>query len=278
VERLIQLQLETTGVCNARCHFCVYKDVPSDMKGLMPMGKYKALVDEAATVPILVSLVLHGLGESLLDPHMDERIMYARKVLPPEVVTSMFSNGSLLTPTRFEQLKEAGLHDLNISLNAVSAEQRKDVMGLDDFDKVINYVSYAIKNRGDMKVRITAVVNEDRFNMTDAGHLVALWGRWGEGGHVELVREGNWAGENRTTRPFDPAEACGRALHTIYVRSNGDAVTCCFDPLGKFNVWGNVFEDGLRAVYGRPAWVAFREAHSQNKADQFSYCKECTRI
>ena len=276
----MQLQLESTGYCNAKCHFCVYASPENEStpKGHMTLENLKKAIDEAATIPLIDDVVLHGLGEPLLDPTLDEKIRYTREKMPERVRISVFTNGSLLTPLRFEQLKEAGLDELNISLNASNPKQRREIMGLKDFDKTVEHVSYAVSHADNVKIRITAVINEDKFTLKDGMLLVSMWGSWRHGGHVELVYEGNWAGDNRTIRKFDPSDGCIRALGCIYVRWNGDAVTCCFDPIGKYNTWGNIFEEGIRTVFNKPEWTEFRKAHAENRADEFDYCAKCTRI
>lgn len=275
----LQLQIETTAVCNARCHFCVYaKPVNDRPKGLMSMARYRAIIEDAATIPQIEDVCLTGLGETLLDPKLEERVAYSRELMPDRTV-SVFTNGTYLSPTRFDALQAAGLGMLNVSLNAVTAEKRRDIMGLDDWDKVIEQISYALSHRGEMKVRITAVVNRDICTEEDVTKLVDLWGHWrlSEGGHVELVTEGNWAGDNRTVRPFDPDSACIRALTQFYVLWDGRVSACCFDPLARME-FGRVPEQSIREVYNSEKYVAFRELHNQNKASQVEICKGCSRI
>jgi radical SAM protein with 4Fe4S-binding SPASM domain len=110
--------------------------------------------------------------------------------------------------------------------------------------------------------------------------VVAFYGRWGHrdlGGFGQLVLEGNWAGDNPTVRPFNPKDACGRALGQIYVLWDGRVSTCCFDPDGK-QVFGDLRVASLRDVYNSPRYVAFREAHYRNQADLYDICRNCTRI
>lgn len=275
----IQLQIETTAVCNARCHFCVYAQPINDRpKGMMSMARYRGIIVDAATIPEISDVCLTGLGESLLDPHLDERIAYSRDKMPDRDVC-VFTNGTYLSPDRFDRLAEAGLGTLNVSLNATTPEKRKAIMGLDDFNQVVSNISYAMAHRGDMKIRVTAVVNEDMFSEAEALELVRLWGHWRhhESGHVELVSEGNWAGDNRSIRAFDPDEACVRALTQFYVLWDGRVSACCFDPLARME-FGRVPEQSIREVYNSEKYVRFRELHSQDKASEVEICKGCSRI
>jgi radical SAM protein with 4Fe4S-binding SPASM domain len=175
-------------------------------------------------------------------------------------------------------LREAGIDCISISLNATSAEQRQEIMGLKDWDKVLDNVQYALKNKGDMDIFIKSVVNGDQFKEEHAKLLDKFWGNvLLNGGSHQPVTEGNWAGENRTIRDFDPKEACYRALEQIYITVDGRVTTCCFDPDGK-QVFGNVREQTLRDIYASDEYVAFRKAHSENRADQYDICAKCSRI
>jgi radical SAM protein with 4Fe4S-binding SPASM domain len=279
MERVIQLQIETTSVCNAKCHFCLYP-VLDRKREFMDLELFTKIISEAATIPQIWSVCLTGLGESMLDPHLEARIRLVRSLLPSETFVDVFTNGTYLTPARFDSLRDAGLDCVSISLNAASAAKRKEIMGLDDWTKVISNIQYALTHRNGMKVQIKAVVNEDKFTQDEATMLQALWGNplLSEGeGHFVPVMEGNWAGESRTLRDFKPNESCGRALGQIYVTVDGRVTTCCFDPIGK-QTFGDLKVETLREVYNSAAYTAFRQAHFEDKADRYEICAKCTRI
>jgi MoaA/NifB/PqqE/SkfB family radical SAM enzyme len=103
----IQLQIETTNVCQADCVFCPY-GVMERPKGTMALDLYRRIIDEAATIPVIEKLTLTGLGETLLDRHLIERVRYARRVLPAGVAIDLYTNGNLLRPKTTDALLEAG--------------------------------------------------------------------------------------------------------------------------------------------------------------------------
>lgn len=241
----------------------------------MTMPLYRKILDEASTVPLITEVCITGLGEPTLDPHLVARVKYARDRKPKAAIT-MFTNGVYMTPARFNDLRDSGLNFLAFSLNALDADQHKAQMGLDSFDTVCANADYAIKNRRNMRVEIRAVVTgwsrEDLFRFSNR------WGVARQGGHGQMIFEGNWAGDNRTThQSFKPNEACSRALSQIYVTWDGKVTTCCFDPAGT-QVWGNLNTETLRNVYSSPEYLKFREAHFENRADEYAICKGCTRI
>jgi len=244
----------------------------------MSMELFQKIVDEAATVPSIDELCLTGLGEPTLDPKLVDRVKYARSSLP-NVRIGVYTNGVYLTPAKFEILRDVGLSYVVVSLNAARASQHEAIMGLrNKYYIVMNNAKYAALNRGKISVEVRAVVSEDNWTEGDSAEFLALWGQAGKGGFGRLVYEGNWAGANRDFRPFKPNEACGRALGQIYVLADGKVTTCCFDPLGAGNVFGDLNKQTIREIYNFGPYVEFREAHFNNKADTYAICAGCSRI
>ena len=266
---MINLQLETTSTCNAACIFCPYPEL-ARWGGKMDMDLYKSIIDQTINIPEISRITLHGLGEPLLDPHLEARIEYVKQVNP--VPVSIYTNGVYLTPARFDALKAAGLHSLVISLNAVRADQHDLIMGLKDkFDTVVANCDYAIAQSG-VAIEIHAVVTGDTFTMEDKHIFDSRWST-----HSLVVVEGNWAGDKRQIRDFNPADHCHRATQHIYVLYNGTVSACCFDPTAKLK-FGDLSKETIKQMYNSEKYTRFREDHSKNQADKWAICKVCTRI
>ena len=266
---MIELQIETISTCSARCTFCVYPGL--DRAGhTMPMSLFQKIVDEAVTIPSIERFVLHGLGEPTLDKILEERMRYVRE--RSSVPIEIYTHGAHLLPSRFDSLKDAGMSSLVFSLNAVRQDQHEAIMGLKGkFDIVCRNIDYAIANRGSMWIEVHAVVNGDSFTIGDAVEFDARWK-----GFSKVVRENNWAGENRTLHAIDGNACCGRALGQIYVLYDGRVSMCCYDPTGK-TIFGDLRTQTIREVYNSEYYSMFRGMHSADKAAVFKQCRNCTR-
>jgi radical SAM protein with 4Fe4S-binding SPASM domain len=274
---MIQLQIETTSTCNAKCGFCPY--VTAKRWGtLMPMGLFERIVTEAAAKPTVTVFALNGLGEPLLDPHLVERIRIARN-LRPDWVIYFHTNGFTLTPATFHKLADAGLSHLSISLNAVSAAQHERAMGVKGkYDTVVKNIEYAIANKpNSMRIEVTAIADFKEFTFEHSKEFLKRWGNWQMDGHGKCVYIGNWSGDIESSRPFTPNECCVRATTQIYVMADGRVSTCCFDPTGK-QIFGDLRTQSLSEIYSDPVYVQFREDHAYDRADKYEQCKGCTRI
>lgn len=272
----LQLQMETISTCNARCRFCVY---PTAMRqgGVMSRALFRKIINETAAIREITSYVLHGLGEPLLDVLLTERIKYI-KWLKPEASIEIYTNGLLLTPDRFEDLKAAGITSVVVSLNAVSEKQHRFIMGMaNKFDTICSNIDYVIAHPGEVKFQVHAVIDDENFTRKDAIEFYSRWGHRNEGGYGICVVEGNWAGDDKTVGSFDPKSCCDRAVGQVYVLYDGRVSMCCFDPTGK-TVFGDLSKQTIRDIYNNDNYLKFRIAHWENRADEYEQCRGCSRI
>jgi radical SAM protein with 4Fe4S-binding SPASM domain len=212
---------------------------------------------------------MNGLGEPLLDKHLLTRIRYMRAKCP-SLHISLHTNGVYFTDP--QALRDAGLDEVWVSLNAVNAEQHEQVTGLKGkWSSVLSNIDRAMAVEG-LQTNVRAVYNGDSFTPHDSAEFKRRW----PDRHV-VVYETNWNGYNRTiNQPADPDAGCHRALVQVYITYNGDVHMCCMDPFGKI-VFGNVRTQTIREVYNSERYVAFRLAHYTNRARTVRECNGCTR-
>lgn len=128
------LYLETTNRCNLLCTTCprTFEDLepPADM----PWDLFTSIVDQ---VPKITRVVLHGVGEPMMVPHLPRMIRY----LKDRGSYVLFNtNGTLLTARRGRELIDSGLDELRVSLDAANRESFKAVRGRDMFDRIVRYL------------------------------------------------------------------------------------------------------------------------------------------
>lgn len=191
----MQLQIETTNTCNADCVFCPYSAMTRP-KQTMSMALFTKILSDAQAIPAIDKVTLTGLGEPLLDRFIVERVRTIKAMLP-HVLIDLYTNGTFLRPATTDALIEAGLGMLYISLNAVDADARQQIMQLDDYDTVVGYIQYAIeavKGTG-CQVIVKGVSGKDLMERNGPATFLSQWGGpYDEGGAAFLHLEGNWAG------------------------------------------------------------------------------------
>lgn len=273
----MQLQVETTNVCNADCVFCEYSRM-SRPKGTMAMDLFRRIIDEAAIIPQFDHITITGLGETLLDRFLLDRIRYVRSLLP-RIQFDLYTNGTYLRPAMTDALIAAGISDINVSLNAATADKRKQVMKLDDWPIVTANIRYAIGAVRSTSVRliVKAVVAKDLMEDSDQNRFIEMFnGPVEAGGNAFLHLEGNWAGAVWPMRTLK-REACPRALNQFMVLWDGRVSLCCFDGDGR-EILGDLNYQTIRQVFNGERALFIRTAHHEGRRNEVSLCAGCTGI
>jgi putative metalloenzyme radical SAM/SPASM domain maturase len=129
-----RLFVETTTRCNLNCFMCVKQNRGSDVReGDFTPELFSRL---ESAFPRLEALILNGIGEPLLNPHLEGYIRRAKKLMPPDGWIGFQTNGLLLTHLRAVPLVDAGLDRICISIDAIVPEQFKKLREGGDVDAV----------------------------------------------------------------------------------------------------------------------------------------------
>lgn len=120
-----KLFVEITTKCNLRCGMCVKQNGEGGIReGNMPPEIFEGL---APAFPHLKALILNGIGESLLHPHVETYIEKAKRLLPEGSWVGFQTNGMLLNGRRAASLLDAGLDRICLSLDAVSGDSFRSI-------------------------------------------------------------------------------------------------------------------------------------------------------
>lgn len=113
-----KLFVETTTRCNLNCVMCVKQaEGCGIIEGDLAESTFAAL---EPAFPTLEALILNGVGEPLLHPHLADFVRRAKELMPEGSWVGFQSNGLLIDESRASALIEAGLDKLCLSLDAIS--------------------------------------------------------------------------------------------------------------------------------------------------------------
>ncbi|ASJ09019.1 molybdenum cofactor biosynthesis protein MoaA [Thermococcus siculi] len=132
------IQIRGVSGCNLSCVFCSVDEGPySRTRKLDYVVDIDYLIkwfDEVARIKGKgLEAHLDGQGEPLIYPFRVELVQALREH-PNVSVISMQSNGTLLTDKLVEELAEAGLDRVNLSLHSLDPDKAKMLMGRKDYD------------------------------------------------------------------------------------------------------------------------------------------------
>ena len=155
-----KLFVETTTRCNLNCFMCVKQNQGSQVSEGDFSPELFARLEPA--LPHIEALILNGIGEPLLNPHLESFIRRSKKLMPASGWVGFQSNGVLMTHLRAVSLIDAGLDKVCISIDAIAPEQFKSLREggeVDSIDMALAALNNAktLCNRPEVKIGIEFV-------------------------------------------------------------------------------------------------------------------------
>src|SRR6266436_9642941 len=124
------IYIEPTSRCNELCQQCPRTLLSREDDRDLSFENFRFIVDQ---FPVLDRVVLHGLGEPLLNKDLPRMISYL-KARGTYVLFN--SNGILLNARRGQALIDTGLDEYRLSMDGSTRETYAHVRGVDAFDKI----------------------------------------------------------------------------------------------------------------------------------------------
>ncbi|MGE4544773.1 MAG: radical SAM/SPASM family putative metalloenzyme maturase [Pedobacter sp.] len=150
-----KLFVEITTFCNLRCPMCVKQAADSNIiDGDMTEETFSAL---EPVFPQLEALLLNGIGESLMHPHLLDFIHRARHAMPEKSWIGFQSNGLLLDERWARDLVASGLDRLCLSVDGIKPDTFSKVRegeALSDMEKAFDFLAASRKRQPDTRLKI----------------------------------------------------------------------------------------------------------------------------
>ncbi len=267
-----RILLDLATKCNLRCPMCPVwgsedNNAIDSVKGVMDLEASRKLLDELMAVKPLIQPNMYG--EPLLAPNLRERIadMKARGMQ-----IAMNTNGLTLTDELADYFVEQQVDSVMFSIDAVSRPTLKKIRGINNLAKIESAVFRMLRARGDAekpRVGVSYTIQDGNRHEVDA--FVERWA-----GTVDVVRMGiifeNGTFPDMATPPV--RTPCPALYITLPVHNDGTVTICCLDGFKDTNM-GNVFKDGVEAVWHGEEFAKARYYHETGQWDKVPFCKNC---
>lgn len=236
---LMSVEVEINHDCNRACVYCPNSKTERKNKGRMSEELFRIVLTQLQEINYKGRISYHFYGEPLLNPDLDKFVTLTREYLP-DVRSSIYSNGTLLTEARLRHLVELGVDRFTITRHH----------GIKDEDYPFAKIYASLEPEMQMKV-----------TYQDHTDLV-LSNRGG------LLKVGFKAEKPPLKLPcFIPG-----TLMVVTVNGN---VLPCFEDYHEVNVMGNVREKTIAEIWSEPKYVRFREDLRARHRDKYDVCKTC---
>jgi MoaA/NifB/PqqE/SkfB family radical SAM enzyme len=258
--------------CNLRCPMCPVwgsedNNAIESVKGVMKIDAATRLLDEIAPVHPLIQPNMYG--EPLLIPNLRERLsdMKARGI-----AIAFNTNGLTLDDDLAKFMVDIELDSISFSIDALTRPTLEKIRGIDKLEKIEAAVFRMLAARGDReKPRISVSFTLQEANRQEEQAFIERWS-----GIVDCVRVG-LIFEHGTFPDMKPPEKrlpCPTLYKTMPVHNDGTVTVCCLDGFKDTNV-GNVFTDGVKAVWNGEQFAKVRYYHETGQWDKVPFCASC---
>jgi len=208
-------------------------------------------------------------GEPLLIPNLRERL---RDMKSRGISIAFNTNGLTLDDELAKLMVDIELDSISFSIDATSRDSLMKIRGIDKLEKIEAAVFRMLAARGDRELpRVSVSFTLQDANRREEQEFVDRWS-----GIVDCVRVGLLF-ENGTFPDMKPPETrlpCPALYKTMPIHNDGTVTICCLDGFKETNV-GNVFEKGVKAVWGGEEFARVRYYHETGQWDKVPFCKNC---
>lgn len=298
-----ELAIETIFGCNAKCIMCFIDNPTGRKKTVMSMDLFRFIIDEMEPYKEHVEKFdLWALGEPAIDPHLIERITYAREKGFRRMAIA--SNMERLDPPLATDLLESGIETIIISIDATTAETSEKIRRGLKFDKIMDNTHNLIEERDrcDYKTRfiVRYIIQED-INDHEWIDFRNYWQgvvSQARGDDVYAYKEHNWGGYEFKTAEgsgkvfnipkkdllgeqySDEVERvpCHYAFESLIILADGSLALCPADFLeGQFEL-GKIPTQTPIEAFNSLAYKKMRSLHLDENKNDLSLCANCTLL
>lgn len=259
------------GYCNLKCPKCLVhgnQKSKHNLQGQMSLIKAMQVLNQIAPAKPLLQPCLWS--EPLLAPNFRKHLIQIRSLNLP---ISINTNGLLLDEDTANFIVDVGVTSVFISIDATSNEVLSKVRGTNKLFEIEGAVFRLLKARGRRRFpRVGVSFTIEEANRHQMNEFITKWI-----GHVEVIRVNEYfdsSGQRQSNVSLPARVPCGSLYGTMPIHFNGNVSICCQDGYQKTNM-GNVFEEGVAAIWNGAAFSRARRLHENGEYDKIPFCKDC---
>jgi MoaA/NifB/PqqE/SkfB family radical SAM enzyme len=284
----VNLYIEGTNICNAKCAFCAYPQMERPKVKGMPMELFKSVVDqyyargqyEVDLTPIV--------GDPFVDQLLFERLDYLHS-LPKIRYFHFYTNAILMTPEKAERLMKYGARfEVFCSFGGFDRQTYRVMMGVDKFEEAVS----AIRNLIETKLRTSSRIRIHVSLRTPKGNEKGEFWEYLKGKRAEGTIQmdsiddyDNWGGMisdealravNLVPKPPPVHRGpCHRLVTSPVVLADGRVNACACRDVEATLIIGDLKTQSLEEILTGPK---LKELLGRHEREDFpEICKTCTR-
>lgn len=268
--------IELTNVCNLRCAKCPNART-SRQRGFIDDALVEKILGDVASANTPTEIALSGSGEPTLHPHLVEYVRAARRI-PNVGVIGFATNGVALTPELSENLLDAGLTRLKVSLDTDDAAAYLRLNGKDTYELASANIRRfcEINQATGSRCRVTLKATLYDNDLPLGKRLKEQWEPLVA--QVRVTPVHNWAGieAKKLQSETSSRQPCRMLWQQVQVLWDGQITLCCMDSMeGRFKM-GNARDQNISDYWLHDAELArIRRCHEALDLKDIPDCANC---
>jgi radical SAM protein with 4Fe4S-binding SPASM domain len=282
------IEIGVSSFCNLKCRFCFHYNNDFE-KHMMDFALFKKIVDDFREFPDkLKKFKICGYGENLLHPRFIDMLNYVVQSGITDYV-ELTTNGIPLTEKFGEAITNAGLRQINISVEAVNDEGYLEIAGKRiNVDHLVDNIKYLF----DYKTKVhsglliyTKIIDKNLKNTLEEEKFYSMFGpisdyifvehlidMWLDDGNE--VAHGLRANKNVYGLPLKENEVCSFIFTRFIIHADGICVPCCSD-WNKQYVIGNLKTQSAIEIWNDSPLRKLQLEHLRHTKNSIPMCKGC---
>ena len=284
------LNVFPTNACNFKCSYCAHSLSDDELakiynldKSIMSLETMEAIIEQSKAFPSPYKLLsFMGHGEPLLNRNLPKMIEMVKKSGIAKRI-EIITNASVLNTVLSDQLIEAGLTNLRISLQGLNSESYRNTCGVFlDFEQFLEHIAYFYRQKSDQMGLFVKIMNVS-LKPNDEQRFYDMFGDICDRMYVEHVQPVYHAvsvQEDKSDIRYDrygnahlPRQVCPLAFFSFGVWPNGDVQPC--DAIYKPCLLGNVNASTLKEMWQGDNLKQFRIQHLSGNKNFIQGCADC---
>lgn len=285
------LMVDPSSICNFRCRFCPTGDRElirsiGRQQGLMELAAFQKIVDDLQDFDRHIKVLrLYKEGEPLMNKALPEMIKYARQSGRIDRIDTT-TNGALLSPGMSERLIEAGIDQINISVNGINDGQFTEYTRTSvSFAKYVENIRYLYQIKGKCEIYIKSI--KENLSEDDQKTFMDTFGDIADRIFLEDLFPA-WPGFESDEIPVQPTvghygqkvverKVCPFVFYMMVIASDGSVCLCVSDWARKA-VTGSVLEKSVREIWLGELMNSHRLSHLEGHRMSEPVCDKCDVI
>jgi MoaA/NifB/PqqE/SkfB family radical SAM enzyme len=273
------ITVEFTNLCNIKCTYCT-SPLKQRSTGWMKEDVFVRMIDDIKQYGIKRVRIV-GNGEPTIHPYFGAYLAELKRVTP---VVQLTTNGNFINDQIAKDIVNAGINQVNISVDGDNAEAYEKYRINGDFKKLRQNLTdlkhYRDSQKGRLLINVRVMLSPDELHRQD--EILSFWEQYADVVSRQYVINVTDVSPTHTFETDAASERypkCSLPFKMLNIHWNGNVPLCTYSikqsGISEGYLLGNIKTQNLFELWNSPIIKQYRQAQRKRDLDQMPLCKGC---